>query len=332
MKTRVVRFHETGGPEVLRIESLEIGAPGPDEMRLRIEAIGLNRAEAAFRAGQYLEQPVLPARLGYEASGVVEAAGANVQGFAEGDAVCVLPAFSMNRYGVYAEHAIVPAFAVLPRPAGLSAVEAAAVWMQYLTAYGALIDIAQLGAGDAVVITAASSSVGLAAIQIANRVGAVPIAVTRTDQKKERLRAAGAAHVIASASEDLPGEVMRITEQRGARLVFDPVAGPFVATLAAALGYGGLLMLYGNLSGKAQETLFPFGLSAMKGISMRAYVVFEILQNPERLRRAREFVEQGLQSGVLRPVIDRTFVFEEIVAAHRYLESNQQLGKIVVTV
>ncbi|WP_198162093.1 alcohol dehydrogenase catalytic domain-containing protein [Sphingomonas sp. TDK1] len=133
-----------------------------------------------FRSGAYLEPANLPARLGYEASAIVEALGPGVNSFKPGDAVSVIPAFSMNKYGVYAEEAIVPASAVVKRHMGESAVTSAAVWMAYLTAYGALIDIGKLAEGEAVIITAASSSVGLAAIQIANSVGAIPIALTRT--------------------------------------------------------------------------------------------------------------------------------------------------------
>jgi len=180
--SRVVRFHAYGGPEVLRIEDEPLPAPGPGEIQVSIEAIGLNRAEAAFRAGQYLESADFPSRIGYEASGIVEALGPGVAGFLPGDAVCVIPAFSMTRYGVYAERANVPASAVLRSPEGLSADSAAALWMAYLTAYGALIDIPRLGQGDSVVITAPSSSVGLAAIQIANLVGAHPIAITRSPE------------------------------------------------------------------------------------------------------------------------------------------------------
>jgi NADPH:quinone reductase-like Zn-dependent oxidoreductase len=116
MKTKVVRFHEFGGPEVLRFESLEVGEPG--EVRVRIESIGLNRAEAAFRSGRYIEKAQLPARLGYEAAGIVEALGEGVKGVSVGEPICVMPAFSMNKYGVYAERAIVPAVALLKRPGG----------------------------------------------------------------------------------------------------------------------------------------------------------------------------------------------------------------------
>jgi NADPH:quinone reductase-like Zn-dependent oxidoreductase len=182
--TTTVRFHELGGPQVLRLEDVDTGKPGPGELLVRVEAIGLNRAEALFRAGAYIE-PVkaFPALLGAEAAGTVEAAGPGVTGFAEGEPVSVVPAFSMNDYGVYAEKAIVPAAAVLRRPEGLDAVGGAAVWMPYLTAYGALVETGGMRAGDTVVLTAASSSVGLAAIQVAVRAGARPIAVTRSPAK-----------------------------------------------------------------------------------------------------------------------------------------------------
>ncbi|MFI5094699.1 MAG: zinc-dependent alcohol dehydrogenase family protein, partial [Candidatus Acidiferrales bacterium] len=269
---------------------------------------------------------------GYEAAGVVEALGEGVKDFSIGEPICVMPAFSMNRYGVYAERAIVPASALLPRPAGLGTKESASIWMQYLTAYGALIDISRIGAGDAVIITAASSSVGIAAIQIANHVGAVPIAVTRTAAKEEKLRKIGAAHVVVSEREKLETEVLRITGGKGAKVAFDPIGGPIVASLAAAMAPGGWLILYGNLSGQAQNTIFPFGPSVMKGFAMRGYIVFEIIYDPQRFERARRFVEEGLGTGWLAPIIAKTFPFDRIVEAHRYLEGNEQIGKIVVTV
>lgn len=128
--SKVVRFHQTGGPEVLQIDDLAIAEPGPDELKIRIEAIGLNRAESMFRSGQYLETPKTPAPIGYEAAGVVEAVGSNNCAFKPGDKVNVVPAFSMNQYGTYAEVAILPASAVVKWPDNLSAEQAAAVWMQ----------------------------------------------------------------------------------------------------------------------------------------------------------------------------------------------------------
>src|ERR1700728_831978 len=212
--TQVIRIHQTGGPEVLRIEDLPVGLPGPGEIRVRVEAIGLNRAEAMYRAGLYRRPPKLPSLMGWEAAGIVEALGEGVQGFTLGERVCVLPSFAIGEYGVYAEQAIVPARSVIAAPSGLTPVQASSIWMQYFTAY-AIIEIAKIGIGDYVLIPAASSSVGLAAIQLANCAGAVPIALTRHSVKAAALRIQGAQHVIATAESDVVAEVMRITHGKG---------------------------------------------------------------------------------------------------------------------
>src|SRR5262245_50108486 len=199
---RVVRFHEFGGPEVLRIESIQPLKPGPGEVQIRIMALGLNRAEALLRSGTYIERPVLPSGLGLEAAGLVEAVGADVSGFTPGEAVSIIPPISMVKFPTYSDLASFPAEIVVKHPTSLSWESAASLWMPYLTAYGALIDIANVSCNDFVVSTAASSSVGIAAIQIARMVGAIPIAVTRTSAKAQALYDVGAAHVVASAEED----------------------------------------------------------------------------------------------------------------------------------
>jgi len=328
--TQAVRFHETGGPNVLQVENVSVGEPGPGELRLRVEAIGLNRAEALFRQDAYLERPQLPAGLGYEGTGVVDACGPGVEGFAVGDAVCVIPSFSLNAYSLCAEQALVPIHSVVKRPTELDAVTGAAVWMPYLTAYGALIDIGHLSAGQAVVITAASSSVGLAAIQIANSVGAVPIATTRTQAKAEALRNAGAAHVVVTEEQSVRDEVMRITDDHGAAQIFDPVAGSSVEALAQALTQNGILFIYGGLSG--EPTPFPHGTALLKGMTMRGYTLFEIFTNELRFERAKRFVFDGLASGAFKPTLDRSFKLADTAAAHEYMEGNGQFGKIVITV
>ena len=323
----VVRIHEHGGPEVLRIEELEVGVPAAGEVRVSVEAIGLNRSEAAFRAGLYPLKPALPSLMGYEASGVIEALGAGVERFAKGDRVCVLPTFRMGEYGVYAERAIVPARSILPAPPDLSAVQAAAIWMQYLTAL-AIIEVAHATLGDYVIIRAASSSVGLAAMQLANWAGAVPIAATRHSTKSRRLLDEGAQYVIATEESDLVAEVMKITGNKGARIVFDPVGGPYVETLAQAMAQDGVLFIYGGLSG--QPTPHPHWPAAFKNLSIRGWVASTIWSQPDRFARAQELILRGLADGHLRPVIAKTFPLRDIVDAHRYLESNQQVGKIIV--
>jgi NADPH:quinone reductase-like Zn-dependent oxidoreductase len=271
-----------------------------------------------------------PTLLEYEAAGTVAAIGDGVKGFEVGDAVGVIPGFDMNDYGFYGELANAPAPLVAHHLASLSWVDAAAIWMQYMTAYGALIDIAGLKAGDTVVIPAASSSVGLAAIQIANRVGATPVALTRGRSKRQALIDAGATHVIVTDEQDLVAEVLAITGGKGARIVFDPVGGPTIEKLTRAMARSGILFIYGALS--PEPTPLPLLSVLIKGQTIRGYTLLEVTTDPARLERGKRFINEGLADGSLKPIIAKTFPLEQIVDAHRYLESNQQVGKIVVTV
>jgi NADPH:quinone reductase len=327
---KIVRFHETGTAEVLKLEDLPLTEPGEGEVRLKVEAIGLNRAEVMFRRGQYLESPQVPSRIGYEAAGIVDAVGPGVRDIRVGDRVSTIPSFSMGQYGVYGESAIVPATAVAAYPDSLAPVEGTSIWMQYLTAFGALVEYGQIKNGDQVLITAASSSVGLAAIQITKAAGAVAIATTRGETKKQQLLDAGADQVIVTDNENLVERVMAITSGNGARISFDPVAGPGLEKLAEAAAPGGIIFEYGALS--PEPTPFPLFPVLGKGLSIRGYTLFEIVKDPEKLARGKQYIYAGLKSGTLKPLIDRTFSLDAIVDAHRYMESNQQMGKIVVKV
>ncbi|GAA3680282.1 zinc-dependent alcohol dehydrogenase family protein [Nonomuraea antimicrobica] len=330
MKARTVLFDELGGPEVLYLADVEIGDPGPGEVRVRIDAFGLNRGEVLLRTGRYYYDAVLPgSRLGTEAAGVVEAVGPGVTDYAEGDAVSIVAKPNddgMSVHGVHADRAIVAAKRLIRRPEHMDAVTGAALWVPAFTSYGALVEVGRLGPGDVVVITAASSSVGLAAIQLAAHLGATPIAVTRTGAKTDRLLTAGAAQVITADDGDLVKHVHASTGDRGARLVFDSVAGPGLPDLAAAVAPDGLLIVYGSLDGR------PTPLPMRWPINVYGYAVFHLFADEERLRRAETFIADGLRAGALTPVIDRTFDLTDIVEAHRYMESNTQVGKIVVTV
>ena len=326
----IVRFHQLGGPENLKLEQLPTQAPGKGEVRLKVKAAGLNRAESLFYRGQYLEQAQLPSRLGYEAAGVVGAVGEGVDDKWIGKPVATIPSFSMSLYGTLGEEAVVPVEALGEYPANLTATQAAAIWMQYLTAYGALVHLGGLKAGDFVSIPAASSSVGLAAIQIVRDAGATAIAVTRTEAKRAELLSLGASHVIASAEEDYVARVQEITEGKGARLTFDPVAGPFVEKLAAAAAPGGTLFIYGALS--LAPTPFPLFTALGKGLIVRGYTLFEIRRDPKVLEVAKRYIFDRLADGRFMPKIARTFPFAQTVEAYRYLESNQQVGKVVITV
>jgi NADPH:quinone reductase len=326
---RIVRFHEVGSASVLKLEELPKPQPKEGEVLLKVEAIGLNRAEVMFRSGQYLYQPNFPSLIGYEASGIVEAVGPEVTGFKPGDRVSSIPSFSLTKYGTYGEYAVLPASALAPYPANLSPVEGAAIWMQYVTAYG-VVEFGGLKKGQHLVITAAASSVGLAAIQTAKALGAISIATTRNKAKVSALSDAGADFVVNAKSEDLVQRIHEITSGKGFALAFDPVAGPGLETLAKAAGQAATIIEYGALA--PEPTPYPLFAAISKGLSIRGYTLFEIHSDPERLARAKKFITDKLADGTFKPIIAKTFKLDEIVEAHRYMESNEQLGKIVVTV
>jgi NADPH:quinone reductase len=325
---KIVRFHEVGDASVLKLEELPKPQPGEGEVLLKVEAIGLNRAEVMFRSGQYIDTPHFPSLIGYEASGVIESVGPGVTNFKPGDRVSTVPAFSMTKYGTYGEYVVLPAYAMAAYPQHLSPAEAASIWMQYITAYG-VIEFGGLKKGQHLLVTAAASSVGLAAIQIAKLVGAASIATTRNKAKASALADAGADFVVNTETEDLVERIQEITDGKGFALAFDPIAGPGLETLAQAAGQEATIIEYGALD--PRPTPYPLFAAIRKGVVIRAYTLFQINTDPERSARARQFVTDGLTKGVLKPIIAKTFKLDQIVEAHRYMESNEQIGKIVVT-
>lgn len=327
---RIVRIHEYGDASVLKLEEMEVSAPMADEVQIEVKAFGLNRAEVMFRNHAYLQEAEFPSRLGYEAAGVVVAMGSAVNGIKVGDSVALIPPLDIARWGTYGELANVPAHLVVQTPENLSFVEASASWMQYVTAWGALIEQAKLGQGDFVLVTAASSSVGLAALQMARMVGATAIAITRTRAKAQALLDAGAAYVIVSDEENIVERVMALTDGKGASVVFDPVGGPAFEALTQSMARGGILLEYGALS--PEPTPFPLFTVLGKSLTIKGYLYAEIVSDPQALARGKAFILDGLKTGALRPMIAKTFALDEIQEAHRYLEANQQIGKVVVIV
>lgn len=205
---------------------------------------------------------------------MVKAAGASVSGFKTGDIVSLIPPSNISRWGTY------------------------------------LVEQAKLTAGDFVIITAASSSVGMAAFQIAKAVGATTIATTRTRAKREALIAHGADHVVVTAEENLVARVMEITSGVGARVVFDPVGGPSLIPLTESMARGGILQEYSALS--TEPTPFPLFTVLSKSLTVKGYLNGEITNNDAALERAKDFITKGLTSGQLKPVIARIFPREQI--------------------
>lgn len=325
---RTVLFHELGGPDVLTVEEVELPVPGPGEVLVKVEALGLNRAEALFRAGTYYYRPTLPAsRNGYEAAGEVEAVGEGVTAFAPGDPVLSAANFELSAHGVYGDRVLLPESALVPRPAGVDAVTGAAAWVTYTTAYGALVERAGLVPGHQVLITGASSGVGSAAIQVVRRAGAVPIVTTRTEAKRQGLLDVGAEHVIVSAHEDVVKETRRLTGGRGVDIVLDAIGGAGFAELGGAVVQDGTLVSYGWLDER------PILLPRQWPLTVHGYANVALTGTAEGRHRAAHYLASGLADGTLRPVLGEVFDgLDRIRDAHRLMESNRHTGKIVVRV
>ena len=323
---RVVVFDEFGGPDVMHVVEEPAVEPAAGEVRVRIEAFAVNPLDQMMRSGASPAPIPLPhARLGVEGTGVIDALGPGVTGLETGDPVILTAIPDANVRGSYAEYTTVPANRVIARPAGLAITEAAAIWVAYSTAYGALVEKAGMRPGDHVLITAASGGVGRAAIQIANQIGAVPIAVTRHTARRGELLAAGAAAAIATDQTDVAEAVRRITGGAGADIILDLVTGPGQEDLLAAARPDGTLVAAGFLDPR------PTPVPASTSVTIIGYRSFEHTLDAVVVKRMAAFLNAGLRLGALRPAIDKVFTLDDVAEAHRHLEKGLHAGKIVVT-
>ncbi|WP_431955591.1 zinc-dependent alcohol dehydrogenase family protein [Nocardia lijiangensis] len=324
---QVVVFDRFGGPEVMHVVEEPAVEPAAGEVRVRIEAFAVNPLDQMMRSGASPAPIALPhARLGVEGTGVIDAVGPEVTGLQAGDPVVLTAVPDASVRGSYAEYLTVPASRVLARPAGLGVAEAAAIWVAYSTAYGALVEKAGMRPGDHVLITAASGGVGRAAIQIANQIGAVPIAVTRHAAKQDDLLATGAAAVVATDRVGVAEAVRHHTGGTGADIVLDLVTGPGQLDLLAVARPGATLVAAGFLDPRPAS--FPAGTP----LTIHGYRSFEHTLDPVVVKRMAAFLNAGVRLGVLQPVVDKTFALDEVVEAHRYFEKGLHAGKIVVTI
>ncbi|MFZ5558553.1 MAG: zinc-dependent alcohol dehydrogenase family protein [Pseudomonadota bacterium] len=337
--TRIYRFHEYGGPDKLKLESAPLPDPGPGEVRVRVQAMSLNRADLLWLANTYVETPKLPARLGYEVAGVVEAVGPGVTAHKPGDRVSSLPAFSISDYGNFGETAIIPERGLMQTPNRLSPAEGASFAFAYFTGYFALYELARLQPFQTVLATAATSTTGLAAIPLIHKAGATVIATTRTSKKKDALLKAGADHVVATDEEDLTARVMAITGGEGVDAAYDCVAGSLSDRIARSVRAGGRWIVYGLLDTPGG---FPWLPAIVRCLQINTYQVFQFTGNRNlkltgdegAFARSKRFIAAGLADGSLPPVpIDREFQgVESLPEAMTYMASNAAAGKIVVLV
>lgn len=337
---KVIRFYKTGGSEVLRIDKIQLSQLKKNEVLVRVQAVAVSRPDLLWREGSYFEEPGLPAQIGYDAAGVVESVGPEVKTLKVGDRVSTFPAVSLLDYAAHGETIIYPENALILYPKSLTPVQAASVNTGLFTAYFALLELACLQTDQHVVITAASSSMGVAAIQMAKAIGAKSIAVTRSEAKKEALLGAGADEVIVAGNEDVQETILELTEGLGAEVIYDAVAGPGLEELVWATKRAGHVIVYGNLGSMEYGTLLPLGACFLRGIKVYgSFRVFDFTGHPrlglqaksEAIERAKKFIFDGLASKLFSAKIDRVFVgLDEYAAAHRYTETNDQIGKIAV--
>jgi NADPH2:quinone reductase len=315
-----------GGPEALTFAERPVPAPGPTQILVRVRAIGINRAEAMQRAGRYAPPPGESDVLGLELAGEVAALGAEVTHFADGDRV-----FGLVAAGAYAEFALVDAGLALPIPRAWDFATAAAVIETHCTANETLFTVGRLAPGESVLIHAGGSGVGTTAIQMAREAGAAVYATAGAAAKLDRALALGARAAIDYHKEDFAAAVLRLTEGRGVDLVLDFVGASYMPRHLQILRETGRLVLVGLL----RPASHPIDTSPIlhkrlrvEGFTLRPQTV------PAKRAIVARFASRWmkpLEDSAIRPLIYRRLPFAEIREAHRVLEANENIGKVVVT-
>ncbi|PLQ00776.1 quinone oxidoreductase family protein [Cupriavidus pauculus] len=325
--TKAVRMYETGGPEVLRYEDVEVGDPGPGQVRIRHVAVGLNYADTYFRNGTY---PVpLPAGMGVEASGVVQALGAGVTNVSVGDRVTYTG--FLNTLGAYSTERLVPAAPLIRLPETIGFETAAAMTMRGLTSAYLMRRIHTFRKGDTILLHAAAGGVGLIVSQWARLLGLNVIGTVSTEEKGEIARAHGCQHIINYSHEDVAARVRELTDGVGANVVFDSVGkSTFMASLDS-LKRRGLLVCVGTASGPIPP--FDPVLLAMKGsLYVTRPALADYIADPaEKAELAGELFDH-VGSGRIRIEINQRYALEDAVQAHRDLESRKTTGSSIFVV
>lgn len=317
------------GFEGLQLHDCAAQDPGPTEIRLRVEAFALNWGDNDLMHDRYsFSFSALPARIGMEAAGIVEAVGADVQGIAVGDRYCTLPHF-YDRGGASADTLVIDQAYVTRAPQGLSAVEAASVWMQFMTAYFPIVELAAAAPGRNILVPAGTSTAGSAALQIGRMHGATMISTTRSQANRQLLLDTGADHVFVDDGSDIEAYLRQVTDGVGIHASFDPVGGDFMDRYANALAKGGHLYLYGGLQGTYSSP--PFLPMIRNSLWFHAYSLFNYVEDAAACERGKSFVYKSLSNGSLKPNVDRVFPMEGYIDAWRYLRAARtSYGKIVV--
>ena len=319
---KAIVIRQTGGPEVLRLEDVEIGAPGPGEVRIRQTAIGVNFIDTYHRSGLY---PLpLPSGLGMEGAGVVEAVGEGVKGVFKGDRVIAVPG-----WGGLVERLAVPASSLIPMPEGMSFEEAAALTMTYGTSYYALKDRANLQSGETLLVLGAAGGVGTAAIQIAKAAGAKVIAAASTDEKCALCKELGADATINYSTQNLRDELKTLTEGKGPDVIYDPVGGDLTEQAFRSIGWRGRLLVVGFANGAIPS--LPLNLTLLKGASVMGVFWGEFARRePQNNAACLMQLAAWYMEGKIKPVIEHKLPMSQLKEAFALMGSRQVRGKVVL--
>ncbi|MFD7406471.1 quinone oxidoreductase family protein [Streptomyces sp. NPDC059866] len=317
-----VRFYETGGPDVLKWEEVAVGDPGPGEVRIRHEAVGLNFADTYFRSGLY---PVrLPDGIGVEAAGVVEAVGEGVTDVAEGDRVT----YTGSPLGAYSTERVMPASHLIRLPPEISCETAAAMTMRGLTAAYLLRRIHPLKPGDTVLLHAAAGGVGLIVCQWAALLGIRVIGTVSSEEKADIARAHGCEHVIRYRHENVADRVRELTSGAGVPVVFDSVGKDTFAGSLASLSRRGLLVCFGTASGPVPP-IDAMQLAVHGSLFVTRPALADYIADPaERAALAGELFEH-VAAGRIKIEINQRYALEDAEQAHRDLEAGRTTGSSV---
>jgi len=321
--TRAIRIHETGGPEVLRWEEVELGEPGPGEVRLRQTAVGLNFIDTYHRSGLY-PLPSLPAVLGREAAGTVEAVGPGVAGLAVGNRV----AYALEA-GAYSEQRVIAADRVVRLPPEIDDRQAAAMMLKGLTAHYLLRRTYRVEPGDTVLIHAAAGGVGLIACQWAKRLGATVIGTVGSPEKAELARAHGCDHPILYREQDFVARVRELTGGRGVPVVYDSVGVTTFERSLDCLQPLGLMVSFGQSSGPIPPVNIGI-LSAKGSLYLTRPTLASYIAHREDLEAAAEELFEAVRSGAVSVRVGRTYPLRETAQAHRDLEGRKTTGSVVL--
>ncbi|WP_405226611.1 quinone oxidoreductase family protein [Lentisalinibacter sediminis] len=320
---KAIRIEEFGGPEVLRLCDVEVGEPGPGEVRLRHTAIGLNFIDTYHRSGLYPLE--LPSGLGSEAAGVVEALGDGVEGLEIGQRV----AYTGRPPDAYAEARLIDADLLVPLPDAIGDETAAAAMLKGLTAWYLLKRSYPVRSGDTVLLHAAAGGVGLIAVQWAKHLGATVIGTVSTAAKAELARAHGCEHIVMADSDDLAGEVRRLTGGAGVAAVYDSVGrDTFYASLDSLRPHG-VMVSFGNASGPV-EPFAPLELAKRGSLYVTRPVLFDFISTRQALLGAAGELFEVIGSGAVKVEVNQRYPLAEAAAAHRDLEARRTTGSTVL--